>query len=130
MQITPLHAPHDTTHLPFFARQVCTARGYIDTANNVLVMDSDAADAHMGTAASAAGNAAEHLYDLEQVHGPEEALREALVAADILANCAQQLEDPEDGGDFGRAQVRQQLLNADRTLAAIEHALGIVHAEA
>ena len=128
MQIAPIQSL-TTNHLPLIARKVTKARECIGTATGVLTSDPATADAKMGVAASAAGVAAETLYDLGKYHGPEEALREALVAADALAECARNLDDPEDGGDFGRERITKQLQGIDRTLASIEHALGLTHAQ-
>lgn len=75
---------------------------------------------HLERAVEAARTAAEHLYDIGQIDEPEEAVREALGAAEAVMQVVRRLTDGRPPINDAREQAAIQLGEIDQTLRTLE----------
>lgn len=128
MEVAELQAPV-TTHGEYMKLQLGGARRWLNEAHALLAQRPAmvAPKEHVEKAIGAARNAAEHLYDAAQVDEPNEAVREALAAAEAIMVVVRRLEDGRPAVVDARALAAAQLREVDGTLAGLERTLGIEH---
>lgn len=111
----------------YFADSVAAARHSIARASSILrtIPMAASAEEHLEQAVEYARDAAEHLYNAEQMMEPDEGLREALAAATAIMTIVGRLEEVvPHPGTVGDSATRR-LLTVDRTLARLESDLGL-----
>jgi hypothetical protein len=111
----------------YIANNVVAARRFLDEARSILGErpSIQAPPDVISRAVAAARNAAEHLYDTEQVDEHGEAVREALAAAASIMNVVESLERTRPGIAPNRDAARNQLMIVDETLSRLERDLGL-----
>lgn len=111
-----------TPHEQYVLDNLTGARRFLDEAHALLATRPAmvAPPEHLARAVAAARNAAEHLYDIGQVDEPDEAVREALAAAEAIMQVVRQLTDPRPAINDPRERAAIQLREVDRALHALE----------
>lgn len=125
MNIDPV-APADYTVEQYVRTNLTGARRWLNEAHGLLAQRPAAVPQkeHIDQAVAAAYNAAECLYDVGQIDEPDDAVREALLAAETIMDVIRKLENPRPPFMGGGVTAATQLLDVDRTLAALELRLG------
>ena len=120
VQPTPVMPPQEYVLLQLTgARQALTEAHALLAERPAMVAPRE----HVERAIAAARNAAEHLYDIGQIDAPEEAVREALAAAEAIMVVVRRIDVDRPGMVDARKLAAEQLQHVDGTLAALERDL-------